>query len=122
MVSMFVQNNMKKQEHKTRSESRDIDENKIVQWLCETFGIICRLATEWRQIPFNDVGGNMAGSNKRWRRRGFEPSQEKGVLKMKNGSVSLELILMIRECVQCCKFYPNCVSLLVLCLQKAQER
>ena len=35
MVTMFVQNDMKKPEHKTRSESRDIDENKIVQWLDE---------------------------------------------------------------------------------------
>ena len=44
MVTMFVQNDMKKTERKARSESRDIDENKIVHWLRETFGIIRRLA------------------------------------------------------------------------------
>ena len=38
---MFVQNDIKKKpERKTRSESRDIDENTIVQWLGENFGII----------------------------------------------------------------------------------
>ena len=37
----------KKPERKIRSESRDIDENQIVQWLGETFGIFCRLAAEW---------------------------------------------------------------------------
>ena len=58
------------------SERRDIDENKIVQWLGETFGIIRRLAAEWRRIPFYDAIGNMAGSNKRWRQRQFKPSQE----------------------------------------------
>ena len=31
MVTMFVQNDTKIPEHKTHSESRDIDENKIVQ-------------------------------------------------------------------------------------------
>ena len=51
-------------------------ENKIVQWLGETFGIICRLTAEWRRIPFYDVIGNMAGSNKRLRQRRFKPSQE----------------------------------------------
>ena len=39
-------------------------------------------------IPFYDVIGNMAGSNKRWRQRRFEPSQPNGVLKkMINGNV-----------------------------------
>ena len=33
----------KKPERKTRSESRDIYENDIVQWLGETFGIFHRL-------------------------------------------------------------------------------
>ena len=31
MVTLFVQNNIQKPELKTRSESRDIDENDIVQ-------------------------------------------------------------------------------------------
>ena len=42
----------KKTERKTRSKSRYIDENKIVHWLGETFGIICRIATESHLIPF----------------------------------------------------------------------
>ena len=47
MIILFVQNNMLKQnERKTRSESRDIDENDIVQWLNETFGIFRLLAAE----------------------------------------------------------------------------
>ena len=50
-----------KPNRKTRSESRDIDENDIIQWLYETFGIFCKLAAEWRPIVFvYDVIGNMA--------------------------------------------------------------
>ena len=42
------------------SESRYIDENNIVQWLGETFGIFRRLAAEWRWIAFvYDIIGNM---------------------------------------------------------------
>ena len=53
------------------------------------FGIICRLAVKWSQIPFYDVIRNMVCSNKRWRQMWFEPWQEKGVLKkMINGNVS----------------------------------
>ena len=40
----------KKLEHKTHSESRDINENNIVQWLGETFRIFHQLAAEWCQI------------------------------------------------------------------------
>ena len=51
----------KKPERKTRSESRDIDENDIVLWLGETFGIFRRLSAEWRRQAFlYDVIGNMA--------------------------------------------------------------
>ena len=39
MVTLFVQNNIQKPGRKIRSESRDIDDNDIVQWLGETFGI-----------------------------------------------------------------------------------
>ena len=92
MVTLLVKTIYKKKtERKICSESRDIDENKIVQWLGETFGIF-RLAAEWRRIAFvYDVIGNMAiatsvdGS-------GFEPSQETGVKKMINGNVSSEFI------------------------------
>ena len=63
MVTLFVkkQYTKKKTERKICSENRDIDENKIVQWLGEVFGIFRRLATEWRQITFvYGVIGNMA--------------------------------------------------------------
>ena len=46
MVTLFVQNKYKKPERNICSESRDIDENKIVQLLGKTFGIFPRLATE----------------------------------------------------------------------------
>ena len=81
MVTMFVHNDMKKPERKKRSESRDIDENKSIQWLGETFGNIRPLATERRRIPFYDVIGDITGSNKRLRQRQFEKSQNKSVLK-----------------------------------------
>ena len=72
---MFVQYRMKKKTRAQNSgESRDIDKNKIVQWLGVTFGIIRRLATEWRLIPLYNVVGNMVGSNKRWRQKQFQPS------------------------------------------------
>ena len=51
----------KKNEHKIRSESRDIDENDIIQRLGETVGIFCLVAAEWRRLMFvYDVIGNMA--------------------------------------------------------------
>ena len=51
----------KKPERKTHSESRNIDENDIFQWLGETFGIFRRLAAKWRRQAFvYDVIGNMA--------------------------------------------------------------
>ena len=40
----------KKHERKIHSESRDIDENDIVHWLGEMFGIFRRLAVEWRRL------------------------------------------------------------------------
>ena len=62
MVTLFVKNTIyKKPERKLCSESRDIDENKIVQRLGEMFGIFRRLAAEWRRIAFvYDVIGNIA--------------------------------------------------------------
>ena len=52
----------KKPKRKIRSESsRDIDENDIVQWLGETFGIFRQLVAEWRRLIFvYDVKGNTA--------------------------------------------------------------
>ena len=50
----------KNPERKPRSDSRDIDENKLVHWLGERFGIIRRLAAEWRRIPFyDDIGTSL---------------------------------------------------------------
>ena len=50
-----------KPERKARSESRDIDENDIVQWHGETFSIFCRQAAEWHWIVFvYEVIGYMA--------------------------------------------------------------
>ena len=46
MITLFVQNNIQKPERKICSESRDIDENDIVQWLGETFDIFRRLAAK----------------------------------------------------------------------------
>ena len=61
MITLFVQTIYIKRERKIRSESRDMNENGIVQWLGETFGILRRLAAEWRRIAFIcDVIGNMA--------------------------------------------------------------
>ena len=61
MVTIFVQNNIQKPERKIRRESRDIDENDIVQWLGETIWIFRRLAAERRRLMFvYDVIGNMA--------------------------------------------------------------
>ena len=50
--SVRKKNIYKKTERKICSESRDIDENKIVQWLGETFGIFRLLSAEWRRIAF----------------------------------------------------------------------
>ena len=61
MVTLFDKTIYKKPERKIRSESKDIDENDIVQSLGETFGIFRRLAAEWRRVMFvYDVIGNMA--------------------------------------------------------------
>ena len=58
--SLRTKHYTKKTERKIRSESRDIDENDIVQWLGEMFGIFRRLAAEWRRLMFvYDVIGNM---------------------------------------------------------------
>ena len=61
MVTLYVKKLYKKPERKICSERRDLDENKIVQWLGKTFGIFRRLAAEWRRKAFvNDVIGDMA--------------------------------------------------------------
>ena len=61
MVTVHKKQYTKKPECKTRSESRDINENDIGQWLGETFGIFRRLAAEWLWQAFvYDVIGNMA--------------------------------------------------------------
>ena len=119
MVILFVQNN--KQERKTHRESRNIDENDMLQWLDETFDIFRQLAAErCRKVFVYDVIGKMTwlnvrhfppatgrmtprniylwrgrepgDNNKRWRQRRFEPIQETDVKKMINDIVSSKLI------------------------------
>ena len=70
----------------------------------------------WRHREHGD-------SNKRWRQRRFEPSQETGVKKMINGNVSSEFISLWFASVHgAASSIQNCVSPLVLRLQKVQER
>ena len=79
----------KKPECKIRSEIGDINEKDIILWLGETFGIFRRLAAEWRQKSVCLWHHREHGdSNKGWRQRRFEPSQETDVKKMINGNVS----------------------------------
>ena len=112
----------KKNERKTRCKSKDIDENNIVQWLGKTFGIIRRLAAEWRRIRFYDVIGNMAGSNKRCSRGdSSNRTQEKGVLKKTiNGNVPSEVVSLWFASVYgaAASSIQNCVWPLVLRLKK----
>ena len=62
-------------------------------------------------------------SNKRWRQRRFEPSQETGVKKMINGNVSSEFISLWFASVHgAASSIQNCVSPLLLRLQKVQKR
>ena len=62
-------------------------------------------------------------SNKRWSQRRFEPSQETIVKKMINGNVSSEFIsLWFAYFHGAAGSIQNCVSPLVLRLQKVQER
>ena len=59
--SVRTKQHRKNPERKTRSESRDIDENDIVLCLGETFSIFRRLSAEWRRQAFvYDVIRNMA--------------------------------------------------------------
>ena len=82
-----------KSERKIRSESRDIDENDIVQWLGETFGIFHRLSAEWRRLmAVYDVIGNMAIATSFDSRGDLNPLQGTGVKKMINSNVSSEFI------------------------------
>ena len=119
MVTLFVQNNVQKPECKIRSKSRDIDENDIVQWLGETFGIFRRLAAEWRQLVFvYDVIREHGDSNKRRRQRRFKPLQETGVEKMINGNVPEFISLWFASVHGAVSCIQNCVLPLVLRLQK----
>ena len=62
-------------------------------------------------------------SNKRWRQRQIEPSQETGVKKMINGNVSSAYISLWFASVHgAASSIQNCVSPLVLRLQIVQER
>ena len=70
----------------------------------------------WRRREHGD-------GNKRWRQRWFEPSQEMGDKKMINGNLSSEFIsLLFASVYGAASSIQNCVSPLVLRLQKVQER
>ena len=70
----------------------------------------------WRHREYGD-------SNKRWHQRRFEPSHETGVKKMINGNVSSEFISLWFASVHvAASSIQNCVSPLLLRLQKVQER
>ena len=101
-----VQNKCKKPKRKIRSESRDIDENDIVQRLGETFGIFRRLAVEWRRIPFvYDVIENMAIATS-VARCDSSHRKRRGIQKIINGNVSSEFISLWFVGVHgSCKFY-----------------
>ena len=106
MVPLFVQNNIQK----TRTQNS--------QWKQRYRWKRYRLMTRRNVRHFPPASGRMtpinvclwrhrehSDSNKRWRQRRFEPSQETGVKKMINGNVSSEF--MICECVRSCKLYPK---------------
>ena len=70
----------------------------------------------WRHREHGD-------SKTRWRQRRFEPSQETGVKKTINGNVSSEFISLWFASVHgAASYIQNCVSPMVLRLQKVQER
>ena len=120
MFTMIVQTNIQNPERKSRTESRHIDEKNIVQWLGETFGIFRQLAAEWRRIAFEYyLFWNISSSNKHWRQSRFETSQETVVKKIINGKVSSVLIsLWFASVYGATSSNQNCVSPLLLCLQK----
>ena len=69
----------------------------------------------WTLIQLHSAGD----SNNRWRQRRFELSQETGVKKMINGNVSSEFISLWFASVHGASSIQNCVSPLVLRLQKS---
>ena len=84
----------------------------------ETFGIIRRPASKWRRIPFYDVSNDLLCQRvllpamfhiMRWRRRPFEPLQEKGWFKWDvQGQCVVGIdFIVICECVRSCKFYQK---------------
>ena len=59
--SLHTKQYTKKPNAKYTVKAADIDENDIIQWLSETFGIFRRLEAEWRRLMFvYNIIGNMA--------------------------------------------------------------
>ena len=120
MVILFVQNNIQK----TQTQN--------TQWKQRYWWKRYPSMTRWNVRHFPPASGRMTpnnvclwrqreheDSNKRWRQRRFEPSQETGVKKMINGNVSSEFIpLWFASVHGAASFIQNCVSPLVLRLQK----
>ena len=109
MVTHFVQNNIQK----TRSQN--------TQWKQRYRWKRYRSMTRRNVRHFPPASGQMTpinvclwrhrehgDSNKRWRQRRFEPSQETGVKKMINGNVSSEFISLWFASVHgAANFYPK---------------
>ena len=123
-VTLFVQNNIQK----TRTQN--------TQWKQRYWWKLYR-SVAWRNLQhFPPASGRMTptsvclwrhrelgNGNKRRRQRRFEPSQEMGVKKMINGNLSSEFIsLLFVSLYRAASSIQNCVSPLVLHLQKVQER
>ena len=124
MFTLFVQNN----KQKTRMQN--------MQWKQRYRWKQNRSMTPRNVWHFPPVSGRMTpnsvclwrhrehgDSNKRWRQRRYELSQETGVKKMINGNVSSEFISLWFASVHgAASYIQNCVSPLLLRLQKVQER
>ena len=123
MVTLFVQNNIQK----TRTQNTQWKQRYRWKRYC--------LMTRRNVRHFPPASGRMTpinvclwrhrehgDSNKRWRQRRFEPAQETGVKKMINGNMLSEFISLWFASVHgAASSIQNCVSPLVLRLQKVQE-
>ena len=124
MVTLFVQNNIQK----TRTQNmqwkqrywwkryHSINRQNVRHFPPASGRMTPNSVCLWRHREHGD-------SNKPWRQRRFEASQEKGVKKMINANVSSQFILLWFASVYgaACSI-QNCISSLVLRLQKVQER
>ena len=123
MVTLFVQKNIQKNERKIRSESkryrwkwfRSMTRRNVRHFPPDSGRMTPNSVCLWHHREHGD-------SNKRWRKRRFEPSQETGVKKMIHGNVSSEFIsLWFASVYGTAGSIQSCVSPLVLRLQKYES-